>query len=232
VIRILLADDQDVVREGLRAIFDTTADLRVVAEAADGAEAVRLAERDKPAVVVMDIRMPVLDGIAATERILASGPTAPRVLVLTVFGEEQYVYEALRAGASGFMLKDATRDELAEAVRLVARGDQVLSPRITRSVVEQYVRRRPASTGTPPDLQALSAREIEIMMLVAHGLSNADIAERLYLGLGTVKTHVAHILSKLALRDRVQVVVLAYECGLLEPGAAEPTLLDGHDRPR
>lgn len=219
MISIVLVDDQAVVREGLRAIFETQEDLRVVAEAADGAEATAQVARHQPDVVVMDIRMPRVDGIAATEQIVSSGSSA-RVLVLTVFGDERSVYDALRAGASGFILKDATRAELTEAVRLVARGDRVLSPRITRDVIEQYLRRPPATDGIPPALAALSARELEIMTLVGRGLSNADIAEQLFLGTGTVKTHVAHILAKLGLRDRVQVVVLSYECGLLQPGTA------------
>ena len=219
MIDIVLADDQAVVRDGLRAIFETQDDLRVVAEAADGEEAIARVARHQPHVVVMDIRMPRLDGIAATERIVASGSSS-RILVLTVFGDERSVYDALLAGASGFILKDATRAELTDAVRLVARGDRVLSPRITRGIIEQYLRRPPMTDGVPPELTALSARELEIMTLVGHGLSNADIAERLVLGTGTVKTHVAHILGKLGLRDRVQVVVLAYQCGLLHPGQA------------
>jgi DNA-binding NarL/FixJ family response regulator len=193
-------------------------DLQVVAEAPDGEEGVAVVARYQPDVVVIDIRMPRVDGIAATERIIASGATS-RVLVLTVFGDERSVYDALRAGASGFVLKDATREELVDAVRQVARGDQVLSPRVTRDIIAQYLRRPPVTDRVPAELETLSARELEIMGLVGRGLTNADIAERLFLGPGTVKTHVAHILAKLGLRDRVQVVVLAYECGLLEPGA-------------
>ena len=219
MIDIILVDDQAVVRDGLRAIFETQDDLRVVAEAADGEEATALVATYEPDVVVMDIRMPRMDGIAATERIVAAGSPS-RILMLTVFGDERSVYDSLLAGASGFILKDATRAELTDAVRLVARGDRVLSPGITRGIIEQYLRRPPVTDAVPPELKGLSARELEVMTLVGHGLSNADIAERLVLGTGTVKTHVAHILGKLGLRDRVQIVVLAYQCGLLQPGEA------------
>jgi DNA-binding NarL/FixJ family response regulator len=219
MIRILLADDQDVVRDGLKVILEAQDDLDVVAEAANGAEAVELARRCSPDVVVMDIRMPHVDGIAATER-LAAAQTDSRILILTTFGEDRYVYDALRAGASGFLLKDARRSELIEAVRVVAAGERVLSPAITRRVIEQFVQHRPPPTGTPPELAELTPREIEITRLVAQGLSNADIADQLVLSIGTVKSHVAHVLDKLDLRDRVQIVVLAYDCGLIQPGAA------------
>jgi DNA-binding NarL/FixJ family response regulator len=219
MIRILLADDQDVVRDGLKVILEAQDDLDVVAEAANGAEAVELARRCSPDVVVMDIRMPHVDGIAATER-LAAAQTDSRILILTTFGEDRYVYDALRAGASGFLLKDARRSELIEAVRVVAAGERVLSPAITRRVIEQFVQHRPRPTGTPPELAELTPREIEITRLVAQGLSNADIADQLVLSIGTVKSHVAHVLDKLDLRDRVQIVVLAYDCGLIQPGAA------------
>src|SRR4051794_38593967 len=219
MIRILLADDQDVVRDGLKTIIEAQDDLDVVAEAANGAEAVELARRCSPDVIVMDIRMPHVDGIAATER-LASAHTDSRILILTTFGEDRYVFDALRAGASGFLLKDARRSELIEAVRVVAAGERVLSPSIPRRVIEQFVQHRPPPTGTPPELAELTARELEVTRLVARGLSNADIADLLVLSVGTVKSHVAHVLDKLDLRDRVQIVVLAYECGLIQPGAA------------
>jgi DNA-binding NarL/FixJ family response regulator len=218
MIRILLVDDQAVLRDGLKVIFEAQDDLDVVAEAANGAEAVELVRRCSPDVVVMDIRMPHMDGIDATRRIAAAHPESPRILILTTFGEERYVYDALRAGASGFLLKDAQRRELVEAVRVVAGGDRVLSPAITRQVVEQFVQHRPPPSGIPSELDELTPRELEITSLVAQGLSNADIAERLVLSVGTIKSHVAHVLDKLDLRDRVQIVVLAYECGLVQPG--------------
>jgi DNA-binding NarL/FixJ family response regulator len=217
MIRVVLADDQAVVRDGLKVILNAQEDIDVVAEAADGVEAVAYARRCAPDVVVMDIRMPRLDGIEATAQVTASG-NAPRVLVLTTFGEDDYVFQALRAGASGFLLKDANRAELVDAVRIVAAGDQVLSPAITRRVIEQFVARRPPASGTPPELAELTGRELDVTRLLAQGLSNADIADRLSLSVGTVKSHVAHILQKLGLTDRVQVVVLAYECGLVQPG--------------
>jgi DNA-binding NarL/FixJ family response regulator len=218
MIRILLADDQAVIRDGLKVILEAQADLDVVAEAADGAEAVELARRWSPDVVVMDIRMPYVDGIDATARIAAAQPGSPRILILTTFGEDRYVYDALRAGASGFLLKDAQRGELVDAVRVVAAGEQVLSPAITRRVIEQFVQRRLPPSGTPPEVAELTPRELEITRRVAQGLSNAAIAEQLVLSIGTVKSHVAHVLDKLELRDRVQIVVLAYECGLVQPG--------------
>jgi DNA-binding NarL/FixJ family response regulator len=217
MIRVVLADDQAVVRDGLKVILNAQEDIDVVAEAADGVEAVAYARRCAPDVVVMDIRMPRLDGIEATAQVTASG-NAPRVLVLTTFGEDDYVFQALRAGASGFLLKDANRAELVDAVRIVAAGDQVLSPAITRRVIEQFVARRPPASGIPPELAELTGRELDVTRLLAQGLSNADIADRLSLSVGTVKSHVAHILQKLGLTDRVQVVVLAYECGLVQPG--------------
>ena len=219
MIRILLADDQTVIRDGLKVILETQNDLRVVAEAANGAEAVELAKRCAPDVVVMDIRMPYMDGIEATRHLTALPENAPRVLVLTTFGEDNYIYEALRAGACGFIVKDADRAELIAAVRTVAAGERVLSGSVTNTVIEQFVQRRPPAIGTPPELAELTARELEITSLVAQGLSNADIASRLVLSVGTVKSHVAHILDKLSLRDRVQIAVLAYESGLIQPGS-------------
>jgi DNA-binding NarL/FixJ family response regulator len=166
----------------------------------------------------MDIRMPGMDGIEATRMLTKAGTAAPRVLVLTTFGEDRYVYDALRAGASGFLVKDAPRAELVRAVRAVAEGDQILSPSITRSVIGHFVRRRPAEAGVPAELAELTARELDVTRWVAQGLSNAEIAARLVVSAATVKSHVGHILSKLGLRDRVHLVVLAYECGLVEPG--------------
>jgi DNA-binding NarL/FixJ family response regulator len=217
-IRVLLADDQAVVRDGLKVILDAQDDIDVVGEAADGAEVIQLVRTRRPDLVVMDIRMPRVDGIEATRRLGDDDPIAPRVLVLTTFGEDHYVYEALRAGASGFLLKDAQRAELIDAVRIVAAGERVLSPDVTRRVIEQFVQRRPPTSGTPAELVELTARELDVTRLVARGLSNAEIADELVVSPGTVKSHVAHILLKLGLRDRIQVVVLAYETGLVQPG--------------
>jgi DNA-binding NarL/FixJ family response regulator len=218
VIRVLLADDQALVRGGFRSILGGQPDLEVVGEAADGIEAVEQAARTRPDVVVMDVRMPRLDGIAATRRLLARARTPPRVLVLTTFDDDEYIYEALRAGASGFLLKTAPPRELAGAVRTVAAGDALLAPEITRRMIADYVRRPQPRPGTPPALRALTPRELDVFALIAKGRSNAEIAAGLFLGEPTVKTHVTRILAKLALRDRVQAVVLAYECGLVRPG--------------
>ena len=217
MIRVLIADDQAVVRDGLRVILDAQDDIDVIGEAVDGADVIQLVPRRKPDVVVMDIRMPRIDGIEATRRLRGDDPMSPRILVLTTFGEDRYVYEALRAGASGFLLKDAQRAELIEAVRLVASGEQVLSPDVTRRVIEQFVQRRPPSNGTPRELAELTARELDVTRLLARGLSNAEIAGQLTVSPGTVKSHVAHVLLKLGLRDRIQVVVLAYETGFVHP---------------
>jgi DNA-binding NarL/FixJ family response regulator len=215
-IRVLVADDQALVRAGFRQLLEREADLEVVGEAADGVEAVELARRLRPDVVVMDIRMPNLDGLEATRRLL-SGSSTPRVLVLTTFDLDEYVFDALRAGASGFLLKDAAPEELVSAVRLVARGDALLAPSITRRVIEQFVR---AATPVPAQagVDELTPREREVLLLVARGLSNAEIAKELFLTAGTVKTHVAHILRKLDARDRVQAVITAYESGLVVRG--------------
>jgi DNA-binding NarL/FixJ family response regulator len=218
MISVLLVDDQPVVRDGLKVILEAQQDIRVIAEAADGAQAVAQSRRLTPNVVVMDIRMPGMDGIEAT-RLLTSGvDDGSRVLILTTFGEDRYVYEALQAGASGFLLKDAQRSELVEAVRTVAAGDQILSPAITRSVIRHFVRRRPPESGTPAALAQLTTRELDVTRLVAQGLSNAEIAAHLVVSAATAKSHVGHILNKLGLRDRVHLLVLAYECGLIEPG--------------
>ena len=216
MIRILIADDQELVRTGFRVVLDAEPDLEVVGEAADGFVALEAAETLRPDVVLMDIRMPNLDGIEATRRI-AAGNGAPRILILTTFDLDDYVYEALRAGASGFLLKDARAEELRHAVRTVASGDALLSPAITRRLIENYTR-RPPPTMHPAPLAELTPRELEVLRLLARGLSNADIARELVVGEATVKTHVAHTFSKLDLHDRAQAVVLAYESGLVQPG--------------
>jgi DNA-binding NarL/FixJ family response regulator len=215
-IKVLIADDQALVRTGFRKILESEPDLEVVGEAGDGGEAVEAALLLRPDVVLMDIRMPRLDGLEATRRL--AGKT--RVLVLTTFDVNEYVYEALRAGASGFLLKDAPADQLVTAIRVVAAGEALLAPSITRRLIEEFAR-RPPSTARPAELEALSPRELDVLRLVARGLSNAEIASELYVGDATVKTHVSRILQKLNLRDRVQAVVLAYESGLLQPGDSE-----------
>jgi DNA-binding NarL/FixJ family response regulator len=219
VIRVLLADDQALVRGGFRSILEGQDDIEVVGEASDGAEAIEAALHTAPDVVLMDVRMPRVDGIEATRRLHADRRITTRVLMLTTFDHDEYVYEALRAGASGFLLKSAPARELAGAVRTVAAGDSLLAPEITRRMIEDYVRRpRPASTA-PAALDALTAREREVLALMARGHSNSEIAAALYLSEPTVKTHVGRVLAKLGLRDRVQAVVFAYESGLVQPGA-------------
>ena len=214
-IRVLIADDQSMVRAGFRMLLAGEQDMEVVAEASNGLEAVAKAARFDPTVILMDIRMPELDGLQATRRILATDNTA-RILILTTFGLDEYVYEALSAGASGFVLKDDPPEQLIEAVRTVAAGDALLSPAITKRVINQFTR---IPRHVPPkELDELTAREQDILRLIASGLSNAEIGAELYISETTVKTHVTHILQKLGLRDRVQVVVLAYQTGLV-PGA-------------
>ena len=213
MIRVLLADDQALVRAGLRKILESEPDLEVVAEAADGNEAIEAAARTQPDLVIMDIRMPALDGLEATRR-LSTRPTAPRILILTTFGLDQYVYDALRAGASGFMLKDAPPDELVAAVRIVAHGDALLAPAVTRAVVEEFVRRSPHERPDPTATDDLTPREREVFELLCRGLSNPEISQRLVVSEATTKTHVARILQKLGLRDRVQAVIYAYESGI------------------
>jgi len=212
-IRVLVADDQSMVRAGFRMLLTGEQDIEVVAEASNGREAVAMAERFNPAVVLMDIRMPEIDGLEATRRILAADHAA-RILILTTFGLDEYVYEALRAGASGFVLKDDPAEQLISAVRTVAAGNALLSPAITKRVIRQFTRiTRPAP---PKELGELTEREREILRLIAVGLSNAEIGRELYISETTVKTHVTHVLQKLGLRDRVQAVVLAYQAGLFE----------------
>ncbi|HEV7186832.1 MAG TPA: response regulator transcription factor [Blastococcus sp.] len=219
MIRVLLADDQALVRGGFASILAGQPDMEVVGEAADGAEAVELARTTRPDVVVMDIRMPRLDGIAATRVLLDRHSSPARVLMLTTFNQEAYVYDALRAGASGFLLKSSPPRELAGAIRTVAGGDALLAPEITRAMIEDYVQRPRPGTATPDVLDVLTPRELEVLGLIARGRANAEIAAALFLSEPTVKTHVTRILAKLQLRDRVHAVVLAYECGLVRPGA-------------
>jgi DNA-binding NarL/FixJ family response regulator len=216
---LLVVDDQAVVRLGFTALLDSQEDLSVVGAAGDGREAVRLAAQLKPDVVLMDIRMPVLGGIDAT-RVITTAESAPRVLVLTTFDLDDYVYDALRAGASGFLLKDATPEEILHAVRVIGGGEALLAPGVTRRLIAEFAARsRPVP---PPELDRLTPREREVLLLVASGLTNAEIAHRLTLAGQTVKSHVSSLLFKLELRDRVQAVILAYESGLVVPGAESP----------
>jgi DNA-binding NarL/FixJ family response regulator len=222
-IRVLLVDDQQLVRTGFRMILADEADIEVVGEAPDGQAGIDAVRRLRPDVVVMDIRMPVLDGVEATRRLVADPSIAARVLVLTTFDADEFVLEALRAGASGFLLKDVAPDDFATAIRTVAAGDALLAPSVTRRLLDRFRDRLPG----PPDasherLRELTERELEVLRLVARGLSNREIAERLVLAEPTVKTHVSHVLLKLDLRDRAQAVVLAYEAGLVRPGAVGP----------
>ncbi|MFF4253684.1 response regulator [Streptomyces sp. NPDC001663] len=223
-LRVVVADDQALVRTGFRLIL-TANDIEVVAEATDGAEAVAAVRRTRPDLVLMDIRMPDMDGLEATRRILsgAGAPDAPRVVMLTTFDLDHYVYAALSAGASGFLLKDVTPEQLVAAVRTVRAGDALLAPAITRRLVERFACSDPAATTLHRDLTALTPRELDVLRLLAQGLSNAELAARLHLSEATVKTHVSRILTKLSLRDRAQAVVVAYETGLVSPrsGAAE-----------
>jgi DNA-binding NarL/FixJ family response regulator len=217
-LRIVIADDQALVRGGFRMILEAQPDIRVVAEVRDGAEAVDAVRRTRPDVVLMDVRMPIMDGLEATRRILAADGTNARILVLTTFDLDEYVYAALRAGASGFLLKDTTPEGLVAAVRVVAAGDQLLAPSITRRLVERFARVPVPRTGAVPGFDRLTSREQEVLRLLARGMSNGEIADALVVSESTVKTHVAHVLAKLELRDRVQAVVLAYETGLVEAG--------------
>lgn len=216
-IKVVLCDDQELVRAGFRLILDLEEDIDVVGEAADGYECLRLIRQHSPQVVLMDIRMPRMDGIEATRNLVAAGSPS-RVLMLTTFDLDELVYTAMAAGASGFMLKDVPREHLVSAVRMVANGDAILAPTLTRRLVERFVAAPPPTCADPPLLAALSQRELDVFALLARGRSNAEIASTLFLGEATVKTHVNRILTKLDLRDRVQAVVLAYESGYLQPG--------------
>lgn len=219
-ITVLIADDQAMVRQGLGALLDAQPDISVIGQAANGAEAIREVSRLEPDVVLMDVRMPELNGLEATARIMAAPSTRrPQVLMLTTFDVDEYVYEALRAGASGFMLKDAPVDELAHAVRVVARGDALLAPAITRRFIADVTRRRGNVPTHSPRLDELTGREREVLELVAAGLSNTEIAGRLFVAEQTVKTHVSKVFGKLGVRDRAQAVVFAYEHGVVTPGA-------------
>jgi len=216
---ILIVDDQALVRAGFRMILEAEEDMEVVGEAADGREAVAEAQRLRPDVILMDVRMPDVDGIEATRRLLGEGGNTTKVVMLTTFDMDEYVYDALKAGASGFLLKDTPPEQLVVGIRAVASGDALLAASVTRRVIEEFVRRPPASLRTlPAKVAALTARELEVLRLLARGLSNSEIAAELVVSETTVKTHVAHVLMKLDLRDRVQAVVLAYETGLVEPG--------------
>jgi len=223
-IRVIVADDQSMVRAGFRMLLAGEPDIEVVAEAANGLEAVAMAQRLQPTVVLMDVRMPVLDGLEATRRILAADRAA-RVLILTTFDLDDYVYEALRAGASGFVLKDDPPEQLLAAIRIVAGGEALLSPAITKRVIEKFT--RIAHSQPPKELDELTEREVDVLRLIARGLSNAEIGQTLYISETTVKTHITHILQKLGLRDRVQAVVLAHETGLFSDVAESAGKADG-----
>ena len=215
-VRVLIADDQALVRGGFRMILEAKEDMEVVGEAGDVAEAVELVERLQPDVVLMDVRMPDMDGIEATRRIAASGSSA-RIVILTTYDVDEYVFAALRAGASGFLLKDVRPPELTEAIRVVARGDALLAPGVTRRLLDRFAGVLPDDSARPADLDELTEREVEVLRFVALALSNAEIAARLVLTEATVKTHVSSVLRKLGLRDRVQAVVFAYDVGLVRP---------------
>jgi DNA-binding NarL/FixJ family response regulator len=217
-IRILIVDDQALIRSGLRMILEAESGLSVIGEASDGREAIEVATRQRPDVILMDIRMPVMDGIDATRRLNASALSPmPQVLILTTFDLDEYIYAAIRAGASGFLLKDAPPDDLIHAIRVVARGEALLAPTITRRLIEEFAS-RPKPDAAPEGMDELTERELEVLRSLAAGLSNAEIADALFVSEATVKTHISHILTKLDLRDRVQAVVVAYESGLVRPG--------------
>ena len=219
--KVLIVDDQSLVRAGFRMILESEPEIEVVGEAADGLTAVLAARETEPDVILMDVRMPNVDGLEATRRLLEGKEQGPRILILTTFDLDEYVYEALRAGASGFLLKDTPPEQLVEAIHVVARGDALLSPVVTRRVIAEFVRRPPATARPPaPGLDELTARELEILRLIARGLSNAEIAAEAFVSETTVKTHVARILQKLRVRDRVQAVVFAYEHGIVQAGDA------------
>lgn len=232
--RCLIADDQAMVREGFAAVLAAQPGLLVVGQAADGADAVRQARHLRPDVVLMDVRMPVMDGLQATRQILgpAAGPAWPRVLMLTTFDLDDYVYEALRAGASGFLLKDATAAELVHAVRVIAAGDALLAPSVTRRLIADFARQPRADPPLPSALGALTQRETEVLRLIARGLSNTEISDTLVIAAQTTKTYVGRILAKMDLRDRAQAVVLAYETGLVTPGGSGPGRIGPDTGPR
>jgi DNA-binding NarL/FixJ family response regulator len=222
VIRVVVVDDQAVVRAGFQTILSAQPDIEVVGEATDGIEALQVVNTERPDVVLMDIRMPRLDGLEATRRMLDRGDPV-RVLIMTTFDLDEYVYEALRAGASGFLLKDVGRDDLARAVRTVAEGDALLAPTVTRRLIDAYVRRGPTGQTESSELASLTAREREVLECMARGMSNAEIAGELFVGEATVKSHVANVLLKLDVRSRVHAVIAAYELGLVQPGDGDPT---------
>jgi DNA-binding NarL/FixJ family response regulator len=219
-IRVILVDDQHLVRAGFRLILETEEDIDVVGEAGDGRAGVELARQLRPDIVLMDIRMPEIDGVEATRRIAAMGPGGPRILILTTYDADEYVVEALRAGASGFLLKDAPPQQLVDAIRVIASGDALLAPSITRRLLDRFAKRLPSGRrATVEVLRELTEREVEVMTWVARGMSNSEIAAELSISEATVKTHVSHILDKLDLRDRAQAVVVAFDVGLVEPSA-------------
>ena len=218
-VRVLIVDDQALVRTGFRMILEAEPDIEVVGEAGDGVQAIEEVRRLEPDVVLMDVRMPELDGIEATRRLLANGAGTTKVVMLTTFDMDEYVYDALRAGASGFLLKDVPPEQLIDGIRAVANGDALLAPSVTRRLIEEFVRSAPSRTEPPAGLDELTTREVEVLRLIARGFSNAEIAKELFVSETTVKTHVAHVLMKLNVRDRVQAVVLAYESGIVQPGA-------------
>ena len=219
-ISVLIVDDQELVRTGFRMILEAESDIEVVGDAGNGLEAIDEARRLRPDVILMDVRMPELDGIEATRRLLENGGSGAKVVMLTTFDMDEYVYDALRAGASGFLLKDVPPEHLVDGIRAVANGDALLAPSITRRLVEEFVRSAPPQTRPPAGLDELTSREHEVLLLLARGMSNAEIAAELFVSETTVKTHVARVLMKLKLRDRVQAVVLAYEAGLVQPGVS------------
>lgn len=219
MVKVLIADDQALVRTGFRMILDAENDVEVTGEAADGLEAIAAAQSERPDVILMDVRMPNMNGIEATRRLVDKDDVDPiRVLILTTFDLDEYVYDALRAGASGFLLKDAPPEDLVQAVRVVARGEGLIAPSITKRLIEEIAQRPPQHTAPPEALRSLTQRELEVLQLVARGLSNQEIAKELFVSETTVKTHVGRVLMKLGVRDRVQAVVLAYESGIVRPG--------------
>jgi DNA-binding NarL/FixJ family response regulator len=219
MVKVLIADDQALVRTGFRMILDAEDDVEVTGEAADGLEAIAAAQSERPDVILMDVRMPNMNGIEATRRLVDKDDVDPiRVLILTTFDLDEYVYDALRAGASGFLLKDAPPEDLVQAVRVVARGEGLIAPSITKRLIEEIAQRPPQHSAPPEALRSLTQRELEVLQLVARGLSNQEIAKELFVSETTVKTHVGRVLMKLGVRDRVQAVVLAYELGIVRPG--------------